>query len=59
MTTKVQLIIDEKKGVGTPVLITPKQKSSIQAMAFYARIEEPIRRFSDEIRKTLSAYKEK
>lgn len=52
----VQIIIDEKEGVGTPVLITPKRKSTIEAMAFYATLEPLIDRFKCDVRKTLSAY---
>ena len=43
------------KGVQRVFLVSPKKKSTVESMAFYARIEAPIERFKEEVRKCLSA----
>ncbi len=46
------------KGVKRVLLLSPKKKPTIETLAFYARIEEPIERFKSEVRKALSAGEE-
>lgn len=45
------------KGVQRVFLVSPKKKSSIESLAFYAQIEPAIEHFKSDVRKSLSAYR--
>jgi len=43
------------RGVQRVFVVSSKKKPTVDSLAFYAAIEEPIERFKEEVRKCLSA----
>ncbi len=42
-------------GVQRVFLVSSRKKPTMESLAFYAQLEEPIERFKSEVRQTLSA----